>query len=155
MVKYQQLFRTAWDALNIGVISVNSFILLLYRNTNKTGMEYVICAGATIYILILLAQTILFRKSPVKQHELLYQTKNAFRLIYTAFYLTVIMLDVIAVTAQTDYGNEKILSYYGFLFIWVSLWGTNFLWLRKVAKRIKEVLKDKKAIIISKENMNN
>lgn len=74
---------------------------------------------------------------------------------HTAFYLTVIMLDVIAVTAQTDYGNEKILSYYGFLFIWVGFWGTNFLWLRKITKRIKEVLKDKKAIIISKENMNN
>lgn len=137
--KYQQLFRTAWDALNIGVISVNSFILLLYKNTNKTGMEYVICAGAIIYILVLLTQTILFRKSPVKKHELIYQTKNIFRLIYTALYLTVIMLDVITVTAQKDQGNERILSYYGFLFIWASLWGTNWLWIGKIKKKIKQI----------------
>lgn len=118
---------------------MNSFILLLYKNTNKTGMEYVICAGAIIYILVLLTQTILFRKSPVKKHELIYQTKNIFRLIYTALYLTVIMLDVITVTAQKDQGNERILSYYGFLFIWASLWGTNWLWIGKIKKKIKQI----------------
>lgn len=140
--KYQQLFRTVWNVLNIGIVSVNSFILLLYKSMNKTDMEYVIGTGAAIYILVLLVQTVLYRKSPAKQHALIYRTKNIFRLIYTALYLTVIMLDVITVTAQSDYGNEAALSYYGFLFIWVGLWGTNCLWWRKIKNKWKALKKE-------------
>ncbi len=127
----QGAFRLSWDVLNIGVIGLNSFIFLLYKSSGYEGLDTVICFGAAAYALILLGQAVFFRRQSAKRQEAVYQTKRIFRLIYTALYLTKIMLDVIRITAQPAKGQEGLLAYYGFLFIWVSLWGTNCLWMQK------------------------
>lgn len=135
---YQKPLRLAWDVLNLGVIGLNSFILLYFKCGYGDGMNQVVCFGGTAYAFVLLVQTLFLRKMPEKRQKAVYQTKKIFRLIYTALYLTVIMLNVISVTEVSTEGQEVLLSYYGVLFIWVSLWGTNCLWLRRAAGKAAE-----------------
>lgn len=126
-----------WDVFAFSVIGLNSYILLLHRHGTNHGLKYVICTGAVAYLFVLLMQTIMLRKAPNRRHILLF-TKKIFRLIYTAIYLTAIMLDVLAIAGAP--GSEWQLAYNGYLFIWVSLWGTNFLWLKQVFQFARKLI---------------
>lgn len=134
----RQRIRLVGEALNIGVLGLSSFIALYYRGVGNAAMKYVIATGAIAYALVLLTQAILLRKNE-DRISILFTTKKVFRLIYTAIYLTCVMLEILA--AAEHPGTEKLLSYYGFLFIWVALWGTNCLWLKKVWTKIATLLK--------------
>lgn len=118
-----------WDVFMFSVIGLNSFILLIHRHREHSGLKYVICAGAVAYLFVLIFQTIFLWKKPNRRLILLF-TKKIFRIIYTAIYLTAIMLDVLAIAEIP--GKEWQIAYNGFLFIWVTLWGTNFLWIKQL-----------------------
>lgn len=134
VIKHKNGLLLLWDIFMFSVVGLNSFILLLYRHGNHSGLKYVICAGATSYLFVLLIQTIFLRRKTGRR-QILFFTKKIFRLIYTAIYLTAIMLDVLTIAEVP--GKEWQLSYNGFLFIWVILWGTNFLWLKQVYQFLK------------------
>ena len=125
-----------WDILTFGVVGVNSFILLLYKHSVRSKLKYVICIGAVAYMVILLLQAILLRKHPDRRRRLT-TTKRVFRLIYTALYLTAIMMDILAATLP---GSELQLAYNICLFVFVSLWGTNFLWIWQIYRRFRDFL---------------
>ena len=101
---------------------------------NNESIKYVICAGAFAYALIIAVQSIVYRTHPQKMTIVL-RTKQIFRLIYTAVNLTAIMLDVLLVVEQPN--PERELVYYGWLFIWTVLWGTNFLWMKKIFEKLR------------------
>ena len=118
-----------WDVVTFAVVGLNSFILLLYKYKANRGLKYVICTGTVAYLLVLLFQAVTLRKHTGRR-KILLNTKRIFRLVYTAIYLTAIMIDMLAMAKMP--GNEWRLSYNGFLFAWVVLWGTNFLWIGQV-----------------------
>ena len=126
---YRTVLLLIWDIFIFAVVGLNSFILLIYRNQEHFELKYVICAGAAAYFFVLLIQTCCLLNHE-KRHKTLVTTKKVFRLIYTAIYLTSILLDVISLAEKA--GSELILAYDGILFIWVSLWGTNCLWINQV-----------------------
>ena len=123
------------DIFMFSVIGLNSFILLLHRHREHSGLKYVICAGAVAYLFVLTFQTIFLRKNTNRRHILIF-TKKVFRIIYTAIYLTAIMLDVLVIAEIP--GKEWQIAYNGFLFIWVALWGTNFLWIKQIYQFLKK-----------------
>lgn len=131
---YRAPLLLIWDIFMFSVVGLNSFILLIHRNREHQGLIYVICAGAAAYLLVLIVQTC-FLLNHEKRHKILLVTKKIFRLIYTAIYLTAIMLDVLVLVEIP--GTEITLAYNGILFIWVSLWGTNFLWIDQIAKSLR------------------
>lgn len=51
-------------------------------------------------------------------------------MIYTALYLTSLMIDIITVSSEPD--SEWRMVWYGLSFLYVCAWGTNFLWLGKL-----------------------
>lgn len=125
--------RMLWDGFSVGVLGLNSFILLYYRYGQHNGMDYVIISGAVGYTSILFVQAIWLRTKPKERHQTAHRIKSVFRLIYTAMYLTAIMLEVIELSASKAPGYERHLMFYGIFFLGVGLWGTNCLWLGKVA----------------------
>lgn len=125
-----------WEAFSIGILGLNSFILLYLHEDNNESIKYVICAGAFAYALIIAVQSIVYRTHPQKMTIVL-RTKQIFRLIYTAVNLTAIMLDVLLVVEQPN--PERELVYYGWLFIWAVLWGTNFLWMKRIFAKLREL----------------
>lgn len=127
--------RVLWDGFSIGVLGLNSFILLYYRYGQHNGMDYVIISAAVGYAAILFMQALWFRTKPRERYQTAHRIKSIFRLIYTAIYLTAIMLEVIEISAAKVPGYEKHLMFYGIVFLGVGLWGTNCLWLGKVLTR--------------------
>lgn len=127
----RRILLKSWEGVNIGILNLNSFLLLYYRWGRSHGMKYVICAGAAAYAIIILFQSVFYRKNP-RTMQIIHQTKTVFRLIYTAVYLTAIMLDVIAVAQMP--GTEWMLVTYGWFFIWISIWGAKCLWLKSIVK---------------------
>lgn len=126
-----------WDVFMFAVVGLNSFILLLHRHGTNLGLRYVICTGTVAYLFVLAIQTVMLRKA-ANRRSILFFTKKIFRLIYTAIYLTAIMIDIISLGGAP--GTEWQMSYNGFLFIWTVLWGTNFLWIRQVYLFIRKRL---------------
>lgn len=53
----------AWQALNLGVISLNSFIMLI-RSPLAGGMNHVVCAAAAGYVVSLTVQALRLRRRP-------------------------------------------------------------------------------------------
>ena len=137
-----RLLYALWDIFSIGVLGLNSFILLYHRYGQHNGMDYVICSGAAGYAIVFLVQAIWLRGKPRERHRTARQIKSAFRLIYTAFYLTAIMLDVIESASIKAPGYEQQLSFYGILFLGVGLWGTNCLWLGKAVSTVCKCWKE-------------
>lgn len=133
---HRKLLLLIWDIFMFAVVGLNSFILLLHRSRANQSFSYVVCAGAALYFFVLLGQTILLLRRD-DRHERLVATKRVLRLVYTAIYLTSIMLEVIPLSEIS--GNEPIIAYKGFLFFWAALWGTNFLWLGQVCRRLRAV----------------
>ena len=118
-----------WDVFMFAVVGLNSFILLLHRHGTDLGLRYVICASTVAYLFVLAIQTIMLRKAANRRPILLF-TKKIFRLIYTAIYLTAIMMDILSLGGAPETGGQ--MSYNVFLFIWTALWGSNFLWIRQM-----------------------
>ena len=133
--------RTVWECFNIGLLGLNSFILLYFRQQGNESMKYVICSCALAYTLVFLAETILFRNHPNKL-VFVRKTKKIFRIVYTAVYLTVIMLEIIEVSEQPN--PAFMMSYYGILFIWVAVWGTNCFWIGKLYPRLVRLYQSRK-----------
>lgn len=123
-----------WEWISFGVLGINSFIMLYYRSA-QGSIQYVVCAGAAGYALVLLLQSILYRHYPERRMRILKLTRKVFRLIYTAVYLTFIMMNII-VAAQMQNG-VPLMIYYGWVFIWVAIWGTNCFWAQKIHRLLK------------------
>lgn len=133
----QGRFKKICEWISFGVLGLNSFIMLYFHNINSE-IRYVVCAGALGYTVVLSLQTFLFRHCPKHRMYLIRLSKKIFRLIYTAIYLTAIMLNIIAVSQIPN--NISSMVYYGWLFIWVAIWGTNCLWKRKAFKIVTLLL---------------
>ena len=128
-----------WEFLNFGVLGLNSFVLL-YLHSARSSIQAVICAGMAGYALVLLLQVLLCRSYPrLRRLERFQLTKKVFRLVYTAIYLTAIMLDILAVSQRP--GATPLLAYYGVLFGWVILWGTNCFWGIALWRRVGPVIR--------------
>lgn len=128
---------TIWEAVNIGIIGLNSFVMLYFRRHSNINMKQVIAAGAVAYALVLLAETIALNNE--KRLHWVRATKIIFRLIYTGIYLTCIMLDILAAKRA---GEEEVFTYYTISFVWVAIWGTNYLWLKSLLGLIKNLYKN-------------
>ena len=127
-----------WEFLNFGVLGLNSFVLL-YLHSVRSSIQAVVCAGMAGYALVLLLQILLCRSRPRPRRLGLFRlTKKVFRLVYTAIYLTAIMLDIFAVSQRPD--AAPLLAYYGALLGWVVLWGTNCFWGITLWQRIRPVI---------------
>lgn len=125
--------RTIWKGVNIGILGLNSFLLMFFREQDNKGIKYVICSGAAAYVLVFFMETVIFHNSPQKL-TVVRKTEKIFRLIYTAIYLTAIMIDIIEVSEQPN--PDRIMAYYGAIFIWVALWGTKCLWIQSLYPKV-------------------
>lgn len=123
-------FQKIREWLNFGVLGLNSFILLYYRSEQGGGFQKVVLAGAVSYAVVLFLQSISYRHTPERRMQILKITKKVFRLIYTAVYLTSIMMNIIVASETSNHVLPMV--YYGWIFIWTTLWGTNCLWIHKV-----------------------
>lgn len=134
----RRTFQYGWEALNFGVLGLNSFVML-YLHTARASIRAVICAGIAGYALVFPLQAILCRRRPRSRRlERFRLTKKVFRLVYTAIYLTAIMLDILAVPRRPD--AVPLLVYYSVLAVWVILWGTNCFWGIRLWRRLRPVL---------------
>lgn len=136
----QTRFKKLWEWISFGVLGLNSFIMLYFHSINSE-IRYVVCAGALGYTVALSFQTFLFRRCPQRRMYLIKLSKKIFRLIYTAIYLTAIMLNIIAVSQTSN--NIPGMVYYGWLFVWAAVWGTNCLWRRKALQIVRLLLSGK------------
>lgn len=64
-----------------------------------------------------------------------------FRLVYTALYLTTVVLDVLAIIEQPRPRYVRQLVFYGWNFIDMSVWDTFCLWGTEVWERLKFCLR--------------
>lgn len=136
-----QRLQRVWEWFSIVVLGLNSFILLYYRST-RGSIQYVVCAGATGYFLVVVFQTILYRRQPDRRMQILKLSQRAFRLIYTAIYLTSVMLNILAISQTPN--QTDLMAYYGLTFIWAAAWGTNCFWLNRMVQMLKPLLKRNK-----------
>lgn len=126
-----------WDILYVGFIGVNSYILLIYNNSNEPKMMRVICAMTVAYVTSLITILIKLREDK-KLRKILYLTNKIFRLIYTATYLTIIVLHLIRL------GSFKTISsfqsgaviYNIIMFFFIAIIGTSSLWWKKALNAI-------------------
>lgn len=114
---------------SFGIVGLNSFVLLYYHSEQE-DFQKVVLAGAVSYAVVLFLQTIFYRHTPERRVRILRLTKKVFRLIYTAVYLTSIMMNIIVASETLTPALPMV--YYSCFFVWTMLWGTNCLWLRKV-----------------------
>ena len=140
--------RAVWEGFNIGILGLNSFILIYLHEQSNEEIKYVICSAALAYALVFLSETILLRDRPQKL-MIVRKTKKIFRLIYTAIYLTVIMLEIIVVAELPN--PARIMAYYGAMFIWVAVWGTNCLWLGRMQAELLRLYRKNKNPLNSSE----
>jgi hypothetical protein len=126
-----------WDLLYIGVIGLNSYILLIYNNRQEPELIYVICAAAAIYVVTLILLLIKLRRHK-RRREILYSIRKIFRIIYTAVYLTIIMLHIIRMGSFETISNEQriALIYNISMFFIIAAIGTSSFWLKKVIKKV-------------------
>lgn len=129
-----------WDILYVGVIGVNSFILLVLNNRNEHKLIYVICAMAVLYITVLLTILIKFRKSK-QLRKILYSARKIFRIIYTAIYLTIIMLHLIRLGLfNTIQDEDKLNVTYNIIsFIFILIVGSSSFWWKKAVNLLNRV----------------
>ena len=130
----QARFKKIREWISFGVLGLNSFIMLYFHNINGE-IRYVVCAGALEYTLVLSLQTFLFRHCPKRRRRLIKLNNKIFRLIYTAIYLAAIMLNIIAASQNSN--NILSMVYYGWLFVWAIIWGTNCLWGKMLIQKLK------------------
>ena len=127
-----------WEFLNFGVLGLNSFVLL-YLHSARSSIQAVICAGMAGYALVMLLQALLCRSRPrPRRLELFRLTKKVFRLVYTAIYLTAIMLDIFLAAHRPD--AAPLLVFHCMSFVWVALWGTNGFWGLRLWRRVSPVI---------------
>lgn len=90
-----------WDVVFIGIVGMNSFIILFHHNWNNEissmhidPMTKVIGAATLSYLIIFIVQvTILMRKKIyATRRAMLYTTRKVFRLVYTLVCLVIIMI---------------------------------------------------------------
>lgn len=141
-IQIQARLRTMWEVFNITFLGLNSYLLLYHRSTFDTGLRHVILFGAVFYAIILLVQLIRYwhKSAWIGAFR---TTKNVFRLIYTAFYLTGIMINVCAVPMGRQ--SIHLLVWYGIQFCWAILWGTNCFWLGKATKAVYHAISERKS----------
>ncbi|WP_133304215.1 hypothetical protein [Ruthenibacterium lactatiformans] len=142
-----QQVKRIWDGFSLGVLGLNSFIML-YHHSVQGPIQYVVCAGAVGYCLVLCFQSILYRHCPVRRMQILKLSQRAFRLIYTAIYLTSIMLNIIAASQMPD--STTLMAYYGMVFIWAAAWGTKFFWLNRLISVSKRSIRHSRVKIFNK-----
>jgi len=138
----QARLRTIWEVFNVAFLGLNGYLLLYHRSAFDTGLRHVILSGAVFYALILLIQLIRYWRKP-EWLGAFRTTKKVFRLIYTAFYLTGIMINVCAMPMGRQ--STGLLLWYGIQFCWAVLWGTNCFWLSKATKAVYRVILEKKS----------
>lgn len=134
----RRMLRYGWEALNFGILGPAGFVML-YLHSARSSIQAVVGAGMAGYALALPLQAVLCRGySRLRRLERLRRTKTVFRLIYTAIYLTAILLDILTVSREP--GAGPLLACRSVLFGWVCLWGTNGLWGNRLWRRIRPVL---------------
>ena len=136
----QRVRSILWDVFSIGLLGLNSFVMLLYRDDIEAPMKYVVSAGALAYVIILLLETILLRRDP-RRLKTVYRTRKVFKVIYALIYMTALMIRIISVLQSKETGYIRVTAWYGFLFLFAGLWGFSFRWLPKLGERSKPFLK--------------
>lgn len=140
----RNLFRLLWQGCSIGIFGLNSFLILFHRSAHDS-MRQVVLFALIAYITVFLAQTIRLRSRHARRHRVAWRTRTVFRLIYTALYLTAVMLDVLSATAQPGGADPWLLAYYGWLFFGMLLWGTSCLWGGRALRGLKAALRKRLA----------
>ncbi|MBK1810026.1 hypothetical protein JHL18_05130 [Clostridium sp. YIM B02505] len=125
--------RALWDFIYIGVIGLNSYIWLFHNNRNEPKMKYVIVGMAIVYVVTSFLLSVMFRGDKLRRQKI-YLVRKIFRLIYTAVYLTIIMLHLInlGLFDTIPDGKVELLIYNIVMFIVIAITGTISLWWKKV-----------------------
>ena len=126
-----------WDILYVGVIGLNSYILLIYKNFIEHKMMYVLCAMAFAYTVVLTTVFVKLRKNK-RMRKVLYSVKKIFRVIYTLTYLTIIILHLIRLGLFKSISNIQNIDviYNIVMFLIITLLGALSLWWKKILKFI-------------------
>lgn len=124
-----------WDILYVGVIGLNSYILLIYTNTNEHKMMYVMCAMAFAYTMVLTTIFVKFKKDK-RMRKSLYSAKKIFRVIYMLTYLTIITLHLIRLGLFKSILNIQSMDviYNIAMFFIITILGALSLWWKKILK---------------------
>lgn len=124
-----------WDILYVGVIGLNSYILLIYTNTNEHKMMYVMCAMAFAYTMVLTTIFVKFKKDK-RMRKSLYSAKKIFRVIYMLTYLTIITLHLIRLGLFKSILNIQSMDviYNIVMFFIITILGALSLWWKKILK---------------------
>lgn len=124
-----------WDILYVGVIGLNSYILLIYTNTNEHKMMYVMCAMAFAYTMVLTTILVKFKKDK-RMRKSLYSAKKIFRVIYMLTYLTIITLHLIRLGLFKSILNIQSMDviYNIVMFFIITILGALSLWWKKILK---------------------
>ena len=138
----QARLHTMWEVFNIAFLGLNSYLLLYHHSAFDTGLRHVILSGAGLYAIILLVQLIRYWRKP-EWLGAFQTTKKVFRSIYTALYLTGIMINVCALPMGRQ--STGLLLWYGIQFCWAVLWGTNCFWLGKATKAVYRMILENKS----------
>lgn len=133
---------SVWDGCNIGVLGLSSYLLLYLRGTADPGLKHVICWGAVGYILTLAVQAAVLRGCTGRL-QAMRTTRTVFRLLYTALYLTALMIDIFALSGQPDTAGQ--MTWQGALCLWACIWGTRCLWLGRAVGAVRRRLQVKRS----------
>ena len=68
----QRVRSILWDVFSIGLLGLNSFVMLLYRDDIEAPMKYVVSAGALAYALIYMTVLMLRIISVLQSKEIGY-----------------------------------------------------------------------------------
>ncbi|MEK3697934.1 MULTISPECIES: hypothetical protein [unclassified Paenibacillus] len=145
--KQNEKYLFLWDITYIGIIGMNSFIILFHHNWNKDmdlgytdPLTKVIGAATLSYLLTFIFQVMILRKKNIyaARRTMLYTTRKVFRLIYMTVCLVIIMIKQInmgifdSVPVPQSAVFQSATMFMGTLII-----GTSCLWSGKLWRLIK------------------
>lgn len=122
------------DVFSIGLLGLNSFLMLFYKGWLVQPIKYVICAGVLAYVLILLSETALLWREKHRL-EVVYKTRRVFKVIYAAIYMTALMIHIIDLLQDKQPGYRWQTAWLGLLFIFAGIWGANSRWLPTIKEK--------------------
>lgn len=123
-----EFYKITSNWLQFSLIGIISYISLYFRAEHISGVGMVIIFGGVSYTLVYAVEMMRIREIEQKRKNIIF-VKLIFRLVYTAIYLTVIIIDIIKLAGDS---NKWALMINGLLFIWVLIWGTRDFWINRI-----------------------
>lgn len=88
----KEKYRIIWDIFSIGIVGLNSFLLLMSKVIDQKPLLIVVCVFTFLYVVTLLIESFIFKG---KRNEKIDKTLIVLKVMYILIYLTVIMISII------------------------------------------------------------